>query len=370
MALSSSRRGIWRRDPDLLRGLPAVILSLVLLAASSPTAPGVEEARTRLSDARARLDGIEIEIDRLAALYERDTAHLARLDAEADRAADGGRASARLLEESRRMAIDAVRRAYMDPSDGLRLLNAWVRAADVSMALHGSALLDVLPWVLDADADLLASGHRVLQGEHVQQQTVRAAVDRARRDLEETADQLERLLPAARAEVDASIAALETAETTASLRESTVRDSGRRVVGGGGWEPPPVMACPLGLPNGFSPSWGAPRSGGRGHEGVDMFAARGMPVFAAADGTVRVGRNGLGGLTVDLYDVAGNRYYYAHLDSVGVTSGQQVAAGDTLGGAGTSGNAAGTPPHLHWQVHPGGGGPTDPFPLADALCRT
>ena len=132
---------------------------------------------------------------------------------------------------------------------------------------------------------------------------------------------------------------------------------------------PPVMACPLGLPNGFSSSWGAPRSGGRSHEGVDMFAARGTPVVAAGAGTVRVGRNGLGGLTVNLHDVAGNRYYYAHLDSVGVLDGQAVEAGQILGGAGTSGNAAGTPPHLHWQVHPGGGGPVDPFPLANALCR-
>ncbi|MEO2109220.1 MAG: M23 family metallopeptidase [Actinomycetota bacterium] len=91
--------------------------------------------------------------------------------------------------------------------------------------------------------------------------------------------------------------------------------------------------------------------------------------MAAGAGTVRVGRNGSGGLTVNLHDVAGNRYYYAHLDSVGVLDGQAVEAGQILGGAGTSGNAAGTPPHLHWQVHPGGGGPVDPFPLPNALCR-
>ena len=193
------------------------------------------------------------------------------------------------------------------------------------------------------------------------QQTLGQARARLTEQLEQAGDQ-----------VDDARAALEELRRRAAAEAAAaaaVAGFPTAVAGGAGWNPPPVMACPLGLPNGFSPSWGAPRSGGRSHQGVDMFAARGMPVFAAAAGTVRVGSNGLGGLTVQLYDTTGNRYYYAHLDSVAVTSGQTVEAGQTLGGAGTSGNAAGTPPHLHWQVHPGGGGPTDPYPIAAALCR-
>ena len=128
--------------------------------------------------------------------------------------------------------------------------------------------------------------------------------------------------------------------------------------------------CPIAGPSGFIDSWGFPRSGGRSHQGVDMFAAYGTPVVAATDGTVgRVWNNTLGGLSVDLVSPQGDRFYHAHLSAAWVQPGQQVAAGDVLGAVGDSGNARGTPPHLHWQFHPGGGAPVNPFPLAAALCR-
>jgi murein DD-endopeptidase MepM/ murein hydrolase activator NlpD len=101
-----------------------------------------------------------------------------------------------------------------------------------------------------------------------------------------------------------------------------------------------------------------------------MFAAYSTPIFAVANGTVsRVYVNQLGGLSIDLVDDAGDRYYYAHLSSAAVVSGQRVSAGQVMGANGDSGNARGTPPHLHWQYHPGGGAPVNPYPLAAALCR-
>ncbi|CAN5136972.1 hypothetical protein BH20ACT8_BH20ACT8_03370 [soil metagenome] len=142
--------------------------------------------------------------------------------------------------------------------------------------------------------------------------------------------------------------------------------------GAGGGPPPPVdgKVCPLGTPNGFIDSWGFPRSGGRRHQGVDMFAAHGTPIYAVADGRIaRVFNNRLGGLSINLVDTAGNRYYYAHLSATHVTTGQQVRAGDHIGANGNTGNARTTPSHLHWQYHPGGGPPVNPFPLAAALCR-
>ena len=133
---------------------------------------------------------------------------------------------------------------------------------------------------------------------------------------------------------------------------------------------PTAWRARSGQPNGFIDSWGFPRSGGRTHKGVDMFAAYGMPLFAAADGVIaRVGNNALGGLYVDLVDVWGNRYYYAHLSAAYAYPGRPVRAGDIIGAVGNSGNARTTPPHLHWQFHPGGGGPVNPYPLAAALCR-
>lgn len=111
--------------------------------------------------------------------------------------------------------------------------------------------------------------------------------------------------------------------------------------------------------------WGAPRDrGGRAHEGVDIFASRGTPALAASDGRVRsAGTNRLGGNTVWLSDRDGERhYYYAHLERHSVGRGDRVARGDTVGLVGNTGNARGTPPHLHFGIRVAGGGWVDPYP--------
>jgi murein DD-endopeptidase MepM/ murein hydrolase activator NlpD len=106
-------------------------------------------------------------------------------------------------------------------------------------------------------------------------------------------------------------------------------------------------------PERLSSSFGAPRSGGRKHEGIDIFAHRGTPVLAAAPGRViRVGHNHLGGKVVWVAGGGARLYYYAHLNSFSVAEGQTVAAGDELGRVGNSGNAVTTPPHLHFGVYP------------------
>jgi murein DD-endopeptidase MepM/ murein hydrolase activator NlpD len=114
--------------------------------------------------------------------------------------------------------------------------------------------------------------------------------------------------------------------------------------------------------------WGADRDGGaRSHQGVDIFAPRGTPVVATTAGIVRsAGTNALGGNVIFLYDPArGQSYYYAHLDRQAVSAGQQVAAGDTLGFVGNTGNARTTAPHLHFGIYRRGEGAIDPFPWID-----
>lgn len=112
-------------------------------------------------------------------------------------------------------------------------------------------------------------------------------------------------------------------------------------------------------------TWKAPRSGGRRHEGQDIFAKRGTPVVSAADGVVlRVGTNSLGGNVVSVMGNGGRVYYYAHLEryAEGIAAGDEVAAGDTLGYVGTTGNARSTPPHLHFGVYAATGA-VNPLPL-------
>lgn len=108
--------------------------------------------------------------------------------------------------------------------------------------------------------------------------------------------------------------------------------------------------------------YGDARDGGRRrHEGLDIFARRGTPVLAAADGYVRSTRpNNLGGNVIWLRDDLERTHYYAHLDSVAVFRGLVVQAGDTIGFVGNSGNARTTPPHLHFGVYQRGS--FDPYP--------
>ncbi|KFA10476.1 M23 family metallopeptidase [Xanthomonas vasicola] len=112
-------------------------------------------------------------------------------------------------------------------------------------------------------------------------------------------------------------------------------------------------------------TFGAPRGRDRTHAGVDIFAPRGTPVVAATRGVVSAIRDqGLGGKQVWLLGPAMERHYYAHLDdwAAGLTVGDVVEPGTALGIVGTTGNARGTPPHLHYGVY-GRNGAYDPLPL-------
>jgi len=109
-------------------------------------------------------------------------------------------------------------------------------------------------------------------------------------------------------------------------------------------------------------SWGAPRAGGRKHEGVDIFAPKGTPVVSTTRGLVtRVGTNRLGGLIVGVLGPGLEWHYYAHLDRFGAyEEGDVVNPGDVLGYVGNTGNARGTPPHLHYGIYRDGA--SNPYP--------
>ncbi|MEI6401699.1 MAG: peptidoglycan DD-metalloendopeptidase family protein [Actinomycetota bacterium] len=128
----------------------------------------------------------------------------------------------------------------------------------------------------------------------------------------------------------------------------------------------PGWVCPVNGPVGFGDTWGAPRSGGRSHQGVDMIGARGLPLVAVVDGFVQQKTNSLGGNAVWLSGTDGNKYYYAHLDSWAEAG--SVTAGTVIGYLGDTGNARFSIPHLHFEIHPGGGAAVNPYPTVRAHC--
>ena len=105
----------------------------------------------------------------------------------------------------------------------------------------------------------------------------------------------------------------------------------------------------------FTNTFGAPRATTTWHHGEDIFSSLGAPLLAVADGTVfSVGWNDVGGYRLWLRDQQGNQFYYAHLSAFSplAQNGAEVKAGDVVGFMGNSGDAAGTPYHLHFEIHP------------------
>ena len=121
----------------------------------------------------------------------------------------------------------------------------------------------------------------------------------------------------------------------------------------------------------FRDTWGAPRSGGRSHKGTDVFAPQRQPVYAFTNGVIQRHSNSrLGGIGLYLRGDDGNVYYYAHLDSIDSAGavGRRVTAGELIAYNGYTGNASPSAPHVHFELHPGGGRAINPYPWLAAAC--
>jgi peptidoglycan hydrolase-like protein with peptidoglycan-binding domain len=132
-----------------------------------------------------------------------------------------------------------------------------------------------------------------------------------------------------------------------------------------------VAVFPVLGPCWFSDTWLAPRSGGRQHQGVDIIARSGTPLYAANNGRIsrqsfdRVGS--LGGNTITLTAADGTYFYYAHLSTFadGIGVGSDVVAGQVIGYVGSTGSSS--TPHLHFEYHPYGGAAVNPYPPVKAI---
>ena len=146
-------------------------------------------------------------------------------------------------------------------------------------------------------------------------------------------------------------------------------DSGNGGTGGGGGGGGGGRACPVAGRFAYGQGWGAPRDGGaRRHQGIDLLAPAGTRLVAVEDGTIggRIGDDGgNAGIRLWLYGDSGTHYFYAHNQRNLARPGQRVRRGQVLAEVGNTGNAARTPPHVHFELHPRGG----PAVNADAAVR-
>jgi peptidoglycan LD-endopeptidase LytH len=217
---------------------------------------------------------------------------------------------------------------------------------DVFVQLErNNAELAQLEKQLAADSKALAGTLAELEDENAELQNKLAAVTDDYKDLKA---QIARERAAAAAAQQAS-----TTSAAPSPTVPTVSTNGK--------------ACPVAGPVSFIDSWGFPRSGGRSHEGVDMMASYGTPVAAIVSGTITYsGYGGSAGNWQILSGSDGNSYWYMH-NQENIVNGGSVRAGQQIATVGDTGNATGTP-HLHFEFHPGGGGPVNPYPLVASIC--
>jgi murein DD-endopeptidase MepM/ murein hydrolase activator NlpD len=170
--------------------------------------------------------------------------------------------------------------------------------------------------------------------------------------------------PATQARRDEILAELQAAADARALLEAqraAAEAAARRARAGR------LVVCPVAGPNHFTDTWGAARSGGRRHQGVDMLAARGTPTVAPVSGEVQHRGSSLGGLSWYVYGDNGDMYYGTHLSAYENVGVGHVEAGTVIGYVGDTGNARGTP-HLHFEVHPGGGAAVNPYPYVLEVC--
>jgi len=248
---------------------------------------------------------------------------------------------------------------------------AWLEAEDVTRAARTQAMVrfirlgdtdaidrySALVEDLAVEKGALAQATEARRGAVAKLRTEQAAAQRELGRLQEIQRKAE---AAARAAAQAAAARRSPATAARASRSAPAPSGGARVLGSGDWR------CPVQGARSFTNDWGFPRSGGRRHQGTDIMSARGTPVVASVAGTVRHHNSSLGGLSYFLSGKDGNTYFGTHLS--GFAASGSVAAGTVVGYVGNSGNASGGSPHLHFEIHPGGGGPTNPYPTLRQYC--
>jgi murein DD-endopeptidase MepM/ murein hydrolase activator NlpD len=323
------RRGVWL----------GVLASFFLLL------PGGAGAGTARND----VSRLQAELNRAAAAYNAALSRYQELQRRSELArarADEARAS---YEAVARTTRARARRAYeVGASD---FLEALLVAPDLAAVLNRVAWLN---WIARGDAASLALLRKARAEYRAAEKDLEAALARERAALERA--------EALRKSLEGQLEKARRALAAESARARAVRPARVRITGN--------MACPVAGPHAFSNDWGAPRRGHR-HRGTDIFAPYGTPAVAITSGAIKyLKTGGAGGIMLWLAGDDGNDYFYAHLAGYasGIYVGRRVGTGEVVAYVGNTGNARGGTPHLHFEIHPGGGAAINPYPILVQIC--
>ncbi len=323
----------------------ALIVALLLSVAPAAHADRLEDARARVKTLRAELDDVALEArfiqNQLADLqdaYQFSRLHLTDSRREL---ADAKQALGGQLAEVYRSGGLSMVDALLDPTS-----NHVPDRAEFVMLLLGKQN-DTLANAQTASASYESAVREVA----IQQARLAKLRDRQKAEVKE----LDKRFKEARELLD-RLAGFPGGQT-AYPAEPVITIGGQR------------FACPVEPPYSYTDTWGAARSGGRVHLGTDIMAPSGAKELAYADGVVSDEHsNTLGGIVLYLQGDNGDEYYYAHLSGYAVAEGARVKAGQAVGYVGNTGDARYTAAHLHFEVHPGGGSPVNPYPYVKRVC--
>lgn len=324
----------------------AAVLVAAMLVVAPTTAIGAKSKADTLQD---QLTAVQAEFKKAGAAYDKAYWKLDETESRIDKI------DARIADAEDELGVARVQLAAR--------VNGMYRSDDVdylTVILGAESFQDMvtrfefISRINRADADAI----QVVEDLETRLSTERASLEKERADresklgsLKKQRDKLQKNMKAKKAEYDKVKAKLDATRRTSSGSSSKYAPAG-----------PNGMVFPVQGVNYYSDTWGASRSGGRRrHQGTDIMSPSGTPCVAVLSGTVTSKNSGLGGKTIWLTADNGWKFYYAHLSGWKVKSGR-VSAGQVIGYVGSTGNASASSPHLHFEIHPGGGSAVNPYP--------
>lgn len=328
-----------------LAGVVAVLMAtLPGPVAGHPDVPDPERVESLRAEARTaarRLDAARARLDAVTAAYEAARGALEQATARLEAARARLKEVAERLAEARAQLNDRAEAMYR--GGRVTLVDALLEVRSFADFMRASTLVGA---VLRQDDAVVERVESLVAEAEAAKEEVAATTEEHRRRVSATEARQAEMMQQMRA--------------VAALLERVRSDLGAELG---------KFRFPVRPPYSYVDTYGAPRMTGtpyaHSHQGIDIFAPEGTPVVAVVGGTLnRVGWNTLGGWRLWLDGPEGHSYYYAHLSGFApaAANGATVSPGTVLGYVGDTGNARGTPPHLHFEIHTPSGAATNPYP--------